>query len=65
EISASAGLISNSIFLPINDSKKDINNWVETIISYSKRPHVETEEELKREGYSIDQTVYSFFDLYQ
>lgn len=65
EISASAGLINNSIFLPINDSKKDINNWVETIISYSKRPHVETEEELKREGYSIDQTVSSFFDLYR
>ena len=64
-ITKSAGLIKNSSFLPIEDSKENINKWVEKIKEYSTAEREISTKELEEKGYSIKQTVLSFLDLYK
>lgn len=64
KITRSAALIKNCTFLPITDSKGNIEKWVNKIKEYSSVPREDTRKTLENEGFSIKETVNAFLDLY-
>lgn len=63
-ISPLAALTDNCSFLPINYSNTSIRKWVIQLEKYSHIKRVDTSDELKSKGYTIDDTVSDFLDLY-
>lgn len=63
QITRSAKLLGSTRFLPIDENS--INGWRDTVLKMGKEKRIDSYEQLKSQGFDLEDTINSFLEMYR